>query len=184
MKCCIKCSIEKDDIDFRKNRNQCKKCENEYCKQHYHTNKKERYQKQLEWCKKNRDKRRAQSRREYKKNCHKHMLYRAKVRSEQKNLPFDIEIEDIIIPTVCPILGIPLEPADGKSSQPNSPSLDRIVPEKGYVKGNIIVISNKANTMKSYATPEEMIKLGEFAKKLLEETENNDRTTINNSTGN
>ncbi len=56
----------------------------------------------------------------------------------------------------------------------SSPSLDRIIPEKGYVKGNVIVVSNKANVIKNNATPEEIIAVGEFYKKLLEEAKKND----------
>jgi len=44
----------------------------------------------------------------------------------------------------------------GKIVVPNSPSLDRIDPTKGYVKGNVWIISHKANTFKSYATHEEL----------------------------
>ena len=110
-----------------------------------------------------------------KKNPWVTMLSDAKRRAKEKNIPFSLKKEDIFIPENCPILGIPLERAIGKkSASPNSPSLDRIIPEKGYVKGNIIVISYKANTMKSDATPEEMIKLGEYAKKLLEEANKNE----------
>lgn len=117
-------------------------------------------------------------------NLEKTILRSAKNRAKKKNLPFNLREEDIVVPSICPILGIPLETGNGKGLQSNSPSLDRIIPEKGYVKGNIIVISNKANMMKYNATPEEMIKMGEFAKKLLEEANKNDRTAINNSTGN
>ena len=49
-----------------------------------------------------------------------------------------------------------------------------IIPEKGYVKGNIVVISNMANVIKSNATPEEIIAVGEFYKKLLEEAKKNE----------
>jgi hypothetical protein len=43
-----------------------------------------------------------------------------------------------------------------------SPTLDRIDNAKGYVKGNVCVISKKANTMKNNATPEEVWKLSEY----------------------
>ena len=79
------------------------------------------------------------------------------------NLPFDICEEDIVIPEICPILKIPIQRGDNKVG-PNSPSLDRIRPELGYVKGNIQVISYKANTMKSDAT---LIELLNFAQWVL-----------------
>jgi hypothetical protein len=56
------------------------------------------------------------------------------------------------------ILGIPLVMGD-KYAHDNSPSLDRIIPELGYVKGNIMVISHKANTIKSNANIEELEKV-------------------------
>jgi len=56
---------------------------------------------------------------------------------------------------MCPILGIPLIPGIGAQS-PNSPSLDRIIPSLGYVKGNIAVISYRANAMKNDATIDEL----------------------------
>lgn len=50
------------------------------------------------------------------------------------------------MPTVCPVLGIPLLLSDART--PNSPSLDRILPRVGYVPGNIRVISDRANRLK------------------------------------
>ena len=79
----------------------------------------------------------------------------ARCRSKSKGLPFDIEISDICIPDICPVLGIPIK-RDNIAVKDDSPSLDRIIPELGYVKGNIQVMSQKANTMKSNATPEEL----------------------------
>ena len=83
---------------------------------------------------------------------------KAQVRARESGRPFTIVAEDVIIPTHCPILGIPLEKGVGHSSS-NSPSLDALIPELGYVPGNINVISHKANTMKSNATLEELKKL-------------------------
>ena len=83
----------------------------------------------------------------------------AKVRAKIQNVPFNISKTDIKIPDKCPILGITLQVNSGKVSY-NSPSLDRIVPEKGYVVGNIHVVSHLANTMKSSASKESLIKFG------------------------
>jgi hypothetical protein len=85
------------------------------------------------------------------------MWSRAKYRAKQKGLDFTIEQKDITIPDVCPLLGIPLVCHRGKGSQKgNSPSLDRIDPTKGYIKGNVWVISNRANTLKNDATLQEL----------------------------
>lgn len=88
----------------------------------------------------------------------------AKDRARRLNVVFDITVDDIDIPLVCPILGIPLFVAtpERKGGQHNSPSLDRIVPEKGYVRGNIMVISWRANHLKGSATPEELCALADF----------------------
>ena len=58
-----------------------------------------------------------------------------------------------------------------KNKNVNSPSIDKIIPEKGYVPGNVIIVSMKANMIKSFATPDEIIKVGKFYKNLLEEME-------------
>ena len=71
---------------------------------------------------------------------------RAKYRAKQKGREFTITKEDIVIPDICPLLGTPIQ----------SPSLDRIDSSKGYIKGNVWVISNRANTLKNDATLTEL----------------------------
>lgn len=83
------------------------------------------------------------------------MFYDAKKRAFASLLPFNITPNDIAIPDVCPVLGIPL---DG-STRDNKPSLDKVVPALGYVNGNIRVISFRANRIKSDASPEELRKI-------------------------
>ena len=91
------------------------------------------------------------------------LWYSAKERAVKSGLPFDIELEDIVIPTSCPVLGIPIHThgTDGIRNQ-NSPSLDKFYPEKGYVKGNIQVISWRANRIKSDGSPDEWIKIAKW----------------------
>ena len=60
----------------------------------------------------------------------------AKKRAEAKSLPFTIKVQDIKIPKRCPLLQIPLFVSKGQQTG-NSPSLDRIKRERGYVPGNI-----------------------------------------------
>ena len=115
-----------------------------------------------EWREKNRAKIRAYGYEYSQKNPQKILLLSAKHRSIKKGVPCTIIEEDIHIPAVCPVLGISIEKrfnADGKKgAYPNSPSLDRIDNLKGYEKGNIQVISSKANSMKNSASPEELLK--------------------------
>jgi hypothetical protein len=90
------------------------------------------------------------------KSLERLMVERAKARADVKGVPFDLNHTDITIPEVCPALGIPLYRTPGVLSD-NTPSLDRIRPELGYVPENIVVISNKANKIKSDATPDEIM---------------------------
>jgi hypothetical protein len=85
------------------------------------------------------------------------MLTRVKWRAKMSDTPFNLELSDIKIPECCPILGIPLFIKCGRGGPgPNSPSLDRIKPELGYVKGNVEVISQKANVIKQNASSKEL----------------------------
>jgi hypothetical protein len=105
------------------------------------------------------------------------LFHNAKKRAKDDDLPFNIEIDDIGIPEICPVLGIKLEAnTGGQRMNDNSPTLDKFYPAKGYVKGNIQVISWKANRMKSDGTPDEWIKIAEWCqrediRRKLEDTE-------------
>lgn|GEM_PF-1227416 len=75
------------------------------------------------------------------------LIWPAAKRAKEKGIDFQITIEDIMIPSYCPLLGIPLKRGVGKATA-NSPSLDRINNHYGYIRGNVMVISRKANAMK------------------------------------
>jgi hypothetical protein len=93
------------------------------------------------------------------------LFYAAKKRSKEKNLPFNLDISDIVIPEYCPYLGLKLESFSQRGDpRMNVSSLDRIIPELGYVKGNVEVISHLANTMKSNANKDQLVK---FAREVL-----------------
>ena len=89
------------------------------------------------------------------------MLSRAKARAKEKRLLFNLELCDIKIPLLCPVFKTKLTVGVGCVT-PTSPSLDRIIPEKGYVKGNIQVMSHKANACKQDATPDELLLFSEW----------------------
>lgn len=103
--------------------------------------------------------------RRYKKN----MIAQAKRRAEERGLTFDLTEDCIVIPNLCPILEVPLV-IGTKEDYEYSPSLDRIDNSKGYIKGNIQIISKKANSMKNSATLEE---LKMFCKNVLRYSLNN-----------
>lgn len=77
----------------------------------------------------------------------RYLLRQAKHRAKSKGLEFNVEFEDIVIPDVCPVFGIPLFFSPGRRTA-NSYSLDRWDNTKGYTKENTRVISWKANQYK------------------------------------
>jgi len=92
----------------------------------------------------------------------------AKHRAKRKGIPFDLTVDDIHIPAFCPVLGIHLSRnIGGCSAHAASPTLDRIKPRKGYVRGNVIVISHKANMMKSTGTADELERVAAFVRQLV-----------------
>lgn len=83
----------------------------------------------------------------------------AKHRAKRLGIAFSITVDDLTpLPHTCPVLGLELD-YDCRTIQPNSPSIDRFIPEKGYVPGNVSIISNKANAMKHNGSLEEHRKL-------------------------
>lgn len=75
------------------------------------------------------------------------MLEYARRRAKKSGMACTIALVDIVIPETCPLLGIQLQPGKGRTSA-NSPSLDRILNEYGYVPGNVQVVSYRANARK------------------------------------
>jgi hypothetical protein len=69
---------------------------------------------------------------------------------------------DSIAPKKCPVFGKPLIAGEQKHHN-FSPSVDRVIPEKGYVRGNIQVISYLANRMKNNATPKQLKQFAHWA---------------------
>lgn len=175
MKICTNCKIEKKIVEFHKNCNtkdgyvnKCKSCVKEYDEIYRKSDKVQNHQKS----KRHRDRKLEYRKLRFTQDPRILLRQSAKTRANKANLPFNLEVEDIIIPEYCPILDIKLERKEygkGGSFQPNSPSLDKIIPSKGYVKGNVMVISMKANIMKCNASIEELIKFSENMIKLIKE---------------
>ncbi|HUU88068.1 MAG TPA: hypothetical protein VMX17_09990 [Candidatus Glassbacteria bacterium] len=102
----------------------------------------------------------------------KQMMMNARRRAKKHNISMNINLEYIrnIFPknNKCPYLDI--EFVRGKlNSCSNSPSLDRIDPTKGYVVGNVEIISMKANSIKQNATPEEIEMVAKRLKRLQQD---------------
>lgn len=102
----------------------------------------------------------------HRKDPRKVMLIHARKRAKEKKLDFNIELSDITLPEICPLLNIPIFVSDLKLG-PNSPSLDRIDSTKGYIKGNVMVISYKANTAKGNLSIAELELLVSNLKRVL-----------------
>ena len=167
----------------RERNNRRRDAKNQQAKEHYEQYKQEVSKRNKEWRKNNKEKLRqyenSTARKQFhsqwvktkrKEEPHRFIYYSAKHRAKKSGIPFDITHDDVIniypIDGKCPILGLELQPNLGKT-QDNSPSLDRLVPEKGYIKNNIIVISHRANRIKNNATLEELEKLVAFLKEAL-----------------
>lgn len=90
----------------------------------------------------------------YRENLPAMLLENAQRRAKRAGLPFELSVADVVIPDACPVLGIPLV-VGNKRRHDNSPTIDRVVPEKGYVPGNVAVISWRANRIKNNGTAEE-----------------------------
>lgn len=101
---------------------------------------------------------------DHRKDPRKVMLQLAKHRAKRDQVPFNLVIDDIKIPERCPILGTVLRVSDGKPSN-DSPTVDRCIPELGYVKSNVAVISHRANAIKNNASVEELRKILSYAQK-------------------
>lgn len=92
------------------------------------------------------------------KNPELYVWRNARNRAKETGREFSIEKSDIVIPEICPVLGIPIS-KQVEGFQPNSPSLDRIDSSRGYVPGNIAIISWRANCLKRDGTLDEFRKI-------------------------
>lgn len=139
---CLKC---KKEFEGRSDKKFCSdKCRNNFNNE---LNKFENNERNKLWYKNNKEK--------VFDNIELKMYNGVKHRAKKFNIPFNLDLEDIIIPTNCPLLNIPIYKTEGRVKN-NTPSLDKINPSLGYVKGNVWVISWKANRTKSNLSIEEL----------------------------
>jgi len=102
-----------------------------------------------------------------KKGHIKKLFKGAKERAKQKNIKFNLSLEflESIAPEKCPVFGFNLSWGRSKKGLlKNSPALDRIVPELGYVTGNVQWLSNLANNMKQNANSQQLIQFADWIK--------------------
>lgn len=128
--------------------------------------------KKKEYRRVNSEKIRAKQSELYRAKAEKYVLTNLLGKAARDGLPFNITEEDIKTPEFCPVLGIRLERGVGVGKRgnriDNSPSVDRIIPELGYVRGNVVVVSYRANRIKNDATIEELKLVADFYQKLQE----------------
>lgn len=87
--------------------------------------------------------------------------------ARKRELEVSVDFTKIEEPTHCPLLGIEIDYING-SCYVDSPSYDRIDSSKGYVDGNVMIISGKANCMKRDATREELLLFAKNIQKYLD----------------
>lgn len=114
---------------------------------------------QREYYLKNRDKKLNWNSRWKHENPSKFLYNSCRQRAKKESLEFNITPDEIKIPDLCPYLNVPMQFGDRYA-----PSVDRIDNTKGYITGNIQVISTLANRMKNCATEEELLS---FARRVL-----------------
>lgn len=157
-KVCKKCgTTERYDSPNKR----CVKCVSDRGKKSYKASPDKHRMSQQKYKEANKEKHSKQNKERYRTDMRLyvyHMLKRAEVRAKKLNIPFKLIAEDIEIPEYCPILGIKLEIGKNERSGPGraSPSLDRIVPDLGYINSNVVVISQRANQIKTDASIEEI----------------------------
>lgn len=144
----------------------CTECSREYGRKWTAENPERMRELQRNWRLRNRPAGAGWQRRRRKLDYVRALLRNAKDRAKARGVPFSLKVTDITIPEVCPIFGTPLSIHD--DNRWTSPSIDRIVPAKGYVRENIIVVSMRANWLKGDGTIEELERIVEFYKELIE----------------
>lgn len=133
----------------------------EYKKRYYEKNREKLKLAAKEHYQNNRESALARQKEYTQENYHRVRLTAVKRRAKQSGVPFDLDLDylkSLPMPNTCPVLGIPM---DG-SYRDNHISLDRVIPELGYTKGNVCFISGRANLLKNDASLNEVRKILEY----------------------
>lgn len=91
---------------------------------------------------------------------------RSKERANLYGIDFDLTSEYVrsITTDECPVFKVKFQFIGNKKITPNAASLDRLDPSKGYVKGNVVVISLKANMIKNAYGSKEIFAVANWLK--------------------
>lgn len=163
MKTCSTCQELKAASEFRAY-NVCKVCASVRQKRYYQANPQKYIEQVKAYRVRNPEKRSPRDKAWRIAHPEQTLLQGARYRSQIKGLPFNLELSDIVIPEVCPALGIVLDRSrEDRSTRPdNLPSIDRLIPALGYVKGNVFIISHRANRLKQNATSAELLRIADY----------------------
>lgn len=113
-----------------------------------------------DWVDNNRDLRNSYTRKTVRRKwCDRYWLKLLAGRAKAEGVPFSLTTDNTVIPEKCPVLGIPLVRHEGSGPRVDSPSMDRFDPSLGYVPGNVMVISHRANTLKGNRSHEDLLKV-------------------------
>jgi len=152
---CGACAVLSKRRNYLKNKEKVRKYQREYAKLNaekakekarrwYKKNTESALESAKKWRKANPEKVKLQRKLWYgvPENRIKNTLTQAKKRATAKGLDFSITLDDLLpLPEVCPVFGIKLNYKGAQGFMNDSPSIDRIDSSKGYVKGNIQIIS-------------------------------------------
>ncbi len=139
---------KKDKIRFR---SECKSCTNKRTKEWAANNRERRREIVRKSDQKYKNRRVESTVRHQENHPDRYLCQTAKSRAGKCGIPFDLVPTDITIPDRCPVFG-----TEFKRNTEHAMSLDRIDNSQGYVKGNVQVLSRRANAMKRDATNEEL----------------------------
>lgn len=154
MKTCYLCRLEKPTAEFWKNRSKkdglydsCKLCSRPYFSERNRVTA---------------PKRKARSPREF---WARNALNRIRKRANELGVPFGITMDELLdrMPERCPIFGTELIYGTDGNAQDDTASVDRLICDGGYVSSNIVVMSFRANRMKSDASLNEIEQVAMWA---------------------
>ena len=131
----------------------------------FYRSKKDGYQSRCKVCKDKEHKLRCEA------NPYRQIFAAKKNHAKSRGIEFTIKFEDVIWNEVCPVLGIDLDykrfNADRCGVRYHSPSFDRVSPNLGYIPGNVIIVSARANTIKNNATVDELERVASYYRQLI-----------------
>jgi hypothetical protein len=157
---CNCCGVIKDSVFFQKPHKTCRQCRNKRQQERRRANpeKTKRLDKQSKLNQK-------------KNNYFYYWAHHKKGYCKRKSIPYDLDgaYLESIWTGVCPVYGIEIHKGlAGDVKKDNTVAeLDRIDPEKGYVKGNVAWISRMANRRKQDSTKEDLLKLLAYMERAL-----------------